>query len=38
ALSEGDIATPAIVVIGPVSQYREALDWYQSDLRDNSLG
>ncbi len=32
------IATPAIVVIGPVSQYRDMLDWYQPDLRDNSLG
>ncbi len=35
---DAGIATPAIVVIGPVSQYREALDWYQPDLQDNSLG
>lgn len=26
----GDIPTPAIVVLGPVSQYRDALDWYSA--------
>jgi len=37
-LADAQIATPAIVVVGPVSQYREVLDWYQDDLRGNSLG
>lgn len=33
-----DIATPAIIVVGPVTQYRKTLDWYVEDLRGNSLG
>lgn len=33
-----DIPTPAIVVVGPVSAYRAALDWYGPDLRSNPLG
>jgi uroporphyrin-III C-methyltransferase len=33
-----DIPTPAIVVLGPVSAYREALDWYVGDLRNNAIG
>ncbi|WP_439331609.1 uroporphyrinogen-III C-methyltransferase [Pelagibacterium lacus] len=33
-----DIPTPAIVVLGPVSNYRAALDWYRGALRENSLG
>lgn len=32
------IPTPAIVVAGPVGQYREALDWYKGALRDNPYG
>ncbi len=38
AVKNFNIATPAIVVAGPVSQYREVLDWYRNDLRGNSLG
>lgn len=33
-----DIPTPAIVVLGPVSRYREALDWYRGALRENFFG
>ena len=33
-----DIATPSVVVLGPVSQYRELLDWYGPGMRDNPLG
>jgi uroporphyrin-III C-methyltransferase len=32
------VSAPAIVVLGPVSGFREALDWYAGTLRDNSLG
>lgn len=38
ALAEEDIPTPAIVVLGPVSGYREALDWYRGALRENFFG
>jgi uroporphyrin-III C-methyltransferase len=33
-----DIATPAIVVLGPVSRYRRTLDWYVGQARDYILG
>jgi len=33
-----DIPTPAIVVLGPVNAYRETLDWYLGDLRNNAIG
>ncbi|WMT87376.1 uroporphyrinogen-III C-methyltransferase [Pelagibacterium sp. 26DY04] len=33
-----DIPTPAIVVLGPVSRYREAFDWYRDELKENTLG
>ena len=33
-----DIPTPAIVVLGPVSRYREAFDWYRDALRENPFG
>lgn len=33
-----DIPTPAIVVLGPVSAYREILDWYVGDARSNAIG
>jgi len=33
-----DLPTPAIVVLGPVSAYRETLDWYTGPLRSNPLG
>jgi len=32
------LETPAIVVLGPVSRYRDVLDWYTPDLRTNALG
>lgn len=32
------LETPAIVVLGPVSRYREILDWYAPELRSNALG
>ena len=35
---EADIPTPAVVVIGPVSQYRDQLEWYQPILRENGFG
>lgn len=38
ALVDQDIPTPAIVVLGPVSGYREALDWYRGALRENFFG
>lgn len=39
ALSEReDLPTPAIVVLGPVSRYREQLDWYVGAKRENSFG
>lgn len=34
----GDIPTPAIIVIGPVSRYREGLDWYVGALKENRFG
>jgi uroporphyrin-III C-methyltransferase len=33
-----DLPTPAIVVLGPVSRYREMLDWYTPALRENPYG
>jgi len=33
-----DIATPAIVVVGPVIKYRQALDWYVDELANNPYG
>ena len=32
------ITAPAIVVLGPVSRYRETLDWYVGSLRENTIG
>jgi uroporphyrin-III C-methyltransferase len=32
------LETPALVVLGPVSRYREVLDWYRPELRGNALG
>jgi len=32
------LETPAIVVLGPVSRYRDVLDWYTPKLRTNALG
>jgi len=33
-----DIPTPAIVVLGPVSDYREVLGWYEASQRENRFG
>lgn len=33
-----DIPTPAIIVVGPVTAYRQTLDWYLDDLRSNGIG
>ena len=33
-----DIPTPAIVVLGAVSQYRETLDWYVGQMRSHTFG
>jgi uroporphyrin-III C-methyltransferase len=32
------VSAPAIVVLGPVSRYRETLDWYVGSLRENEFG
>lgn len=37
-VSEQDVPTPAIVVLGPVGKFRETLDWYSAALRENTLG
>ncbi|WP_116653200.1 uroporphyrinogen-III C-methyltransferase [Pelagibacterium sediminicola] len=33
-----ELPTPAIVVLGPVSKYREQLDWYLGARRENDFG
>jgi uroporphyrin-III C-methyltransferase len=38
AASLTGLETPALVVLGPVSRYREMLDWYAPELRQNALG
>jgi uroporphyrin-III C-methyltransferase len=37
-LAENEIATPAIVVLGEVAEWRAILDWYQGGLRENRIG
>ena len=37
-LDENEIATPAIVVLGQVAEWRAVLDWYQGGLRENPIG
>jgi uroporphyrin-III C-methyltransferase len=37
-LAENEIATPAIVVLGQVAEWRSVLDWYQGGLRENPIG
>jgi uroporphyrin-III C-methyltransferase len=37
-LAENEIATPAIVVLGKVAEWRAVLDWYQGGLRENPIG
>jgi uroporphyrin-III C-methyltransferase len=38
AASLEGLETPAIIILGPVSRYREVLDWYTPELRTNDLG
>ena len=33
-----DVATPAIVVLGPVSAYHQSLDWYVGEARRHVFG
>lgn len=33
-----DVPTPAIIVVGPVSAYRQALDWYTGAARESEFG
>ena len=37
-IAEQPVPTPAIVVVGPVSQFRDRLDWYQPVLRESGFG
>ena len=37
-IAENDPPTPAIVVVGHASDWREILDWYQPALRENTIG
>ncbi len=38
AALESQIAPPAIVVLGPVSRFRESLDWYVGALKESAIG
>lgn len=37
-VAENEIATPAIVVLGEVAEWRAVLDWYRGGLRENPIG
>lgn len=37
-VAENDPPTPAIVVVGHASDWRELLDWYSPSLRENPIG
>ncbi|WP_119391035.1 uroporphyrinogen-III C-methyltransferase [Taklimakanibacter lacteus] len=37
-LAARELATPAIVVLGRIAEWRAILDWYQGALRENPLG
>jgi hypothetical protein len=37
-VAENEIATPAIVVLGEVAEWRTVLDWYRGELRENPIG
>jgi uroporphyrin-III C-methyltransferase len=37
-LSSTELATPAIVVLGPIADWRAVFDWYQGALRENPVG
>ncbi|WP_196259373.1 uroporphyrinogen-III C-methyltransferase [Pelagibacterium limicola] len=36
--TQQELPTPAIVVLGPVTRYREQLDWYIGERRENAYG
>jgi uroporphyrin-III C-methyltransferase len=37
-LNDNEPATPAIVVVGSIADWRPVLDWYKDTLRDNPIG
>jgi uroporphyrin-III C-methyltransferase len=37
-LDHNELATPAIVVLGRIVEWRSMLDWYQGALRENPIG
>jgi uroporphyrin-III C-methyltransferase len=37
-LAGNEVATPAIVVLGQVAEWRSVLDWYRGTLRENPIG
>lgn len=37
-LNRTELATPAIVVLGPIADWRAVFDWYQGALRENPVG
>lgn len=37
-LAQTELPTPAIVVLGPIAEWRAVLDWYQGALRENPVG
>jgi uroporphyrin-III C-methyltransferase len=37
-VAANEIATPAIVVLGEVAEWRAVLDWYRGGLRENPIG
>jgi uroporphyrin-III C-methyltransferase len=37
-LADASVPTPAVIVLGPVSRYRETFDWYAGRLRENTIG
>ncbi len=37
-VTENDPPTPAVVVVGHASEWREMLDWYSPSLRENLIG
>jgi uroporphyrin-III C-methyltransferase len=37
-LHHGEFATPAIVVVGRIVEWRSILDWYRGPLRENPIG
>lgn len=37
-LAHTELATPAIVVLGPIADWRAVFDWYQGALRENPVG